>query len=291
MKTLIADKKIAKAALSVQRDEITEHLVYTRLAALCRDPRNAEVLRVIAGEELRHSDYWKDKTGVDVRPNRVKAFFTILLARIFGLTFCLKRMEQNENAAQHTYDALAVRFPEVTKINADESEHERKLLNMLDEERLRYVGSIVLGLNDALTELTGALAGFTLALGGTRLIGLAGIVTGIAAAFSMGASAYLSGRAEGNSRAARSALYTGAAYIITAALLVLPFLLFSNRFAALALTLSIAVFILFIFNYYLAVVKELNFTRRFLEMAFISLGVAALSFGVGFALKGALGVE
>ncbi|MDR2144240.1 MAG: VIT1/CCC1 transporter family protein [Treponema sp.] len=290
MKTLIADEKIARAVLAVQRNEVTECLVYTRLAAVCRDPSNAEVLRIISEEEFDHSKYWKSKTGVDVKPDRVKAFFTVLLARVFGLTFCLKRMEKNEGVARKTYDELVAYFPEAKKISDDEAEHEQKMLNLLDEELLHYVGSIVLGLNDALVELTGALAGFTLALGGTRLISLAGLVTGISAAFSMGASDYLSGKAEGNPRAARSALYTGGAYIVTVVFLILPFLLLSSKFAALAVTLSIAVFIIFIFNYYLATAKELNFVRRFLEMTFISLGVAALSFGVGFILKGLLGV-
>jgi VIT1/CCC1 family predicted Fe2+/Mn2+ transporter len=291
MKTLIADKKIAKAALAVQQNEVTEYLVYTRLAALCRDPRNAEVLRTVGEQEFDHSRYWKSKTGADIKPDRIKAFFTVLLARIFGLTFCLKRMEKNEGVARQTYDALVAYFPEAKKISDDEAEHEQKMLNLLDEELLHYVGSIVLGLNDALVELTGALAGFTLALGGTRLISLAGLVTGISAAFSMGASDYLSGKAEGNSRAARSALYTGGAYIITVVFLILPFLLLSNKFAALAVTLFVALLIIFVFNYYLATAKELNFARRFFEMTFISLGVAALSFGVGFVLKKVLGVE
>jgi VIT1/CCC1 family predicted Fe2+/Mn2+ transporter len=107
----------------------------------------------------------------------------------------------------------------------------------------------------------------------------------------MAASDYLSGKAEGDPRAAKSALYTGGAYIITVALLILPFLLLPNKFAALAITLSVAVLIIFVFNYYLATARELNFIRRFLEMACISLGVAALSFGVSFILKNALGVE
>ena len=46
---------------------------------------------------------------------------------------------------------------------------------MLDEERLRYIGSVVLGLNDALIELTGALAGLTLALQNTQLNLLLGL--------------------------------------------------------------------------------------------------------------------
>ena len=52
--------------------------------------------------------------------------------------------------------------------------------------RLEYMGSVVLGLNDALVEFTGALAGFTLALSDSRLTALTGSITGIAAALSIG---------------------------------------------------------------------------------------------------------
>jgi VIT1/CCC1 family predicted Fe2+/Mn2+ transporter len=153
------------------------------------------------------------------------------------------------------------------------------------------MGSIVLGLNDALVELTGALAGFTLALGETKIISLAGLVTGISAAFSMAASDYLSCKADNDPRAVKSAVYTGTAYIITVAVLILPFLLIPNKFMALGITLALAVFIILIFNYYLSTAKDLDFKRRFGEMTFISLGVAALSFGVGFVLKNVLGVD
>ena len=40
-----------------------------------------------------------------------------------------------------------------------EEEHERELIALIDEERLRDMGSVVLGLNDALVEFTGMLAG------------------------------------------------------------------------------------------------------------------------------------
>jgi len=284
------DKKLFKAALAVQRNEITEHLVYTRLAKMCRNPHNAEVLRTVGKDELSHFSYWKEQTGAEIMPNRFKAFCTILSARIFGLTFTLKQMEKNEGAAQRVYEKLIEHFPEAKKIKEDEEAHEKELLNMLDEELLRYVGSIVLGLNDALVELTGALAGFTLALGKTKLISLAGLVTGISAAFSMAASDYLAERSENNPRAGKSALYTGMAYIITVVFLILPFLLLDSPFLALAITLAAAVLIIFLFTYYISTAKDLNFTRRFLEMILISLGVAALSFGVGYVLKNVLDV-
>ena len=287
---LEVDKAIAKAALNIQHNEITEYLVYTRLAELCKDPHNAEILTTVGKEELAHAAYWEEKTGIEIKPNRFRAFRIILMARIFGLTFTLKQMEKNESGAQRAYAKLIDYFPEVQKIKDEEKEHENKLLNMLDEEKLKYVGSIVLGLGDALVELTGALAGLTLALGETKIISLAGMVTGVSAAFSMAASDYLSNRAENNPRAAKSALYTGATYLITVVLLILPYLLLNNSFTALAITLGTAVLIIFLFTYYLSVAKDLNFIRRFLEMSLISLGVAALSFGVGYVLKIALGI-
>ncbi|MDR2029107.1 MAG: VIT1/CCC1 transporter family protein [Treponema sp.] len=286
-----------KTALKVQRDEITEYSVYTRLAKICRDPHNAGVLRSMGAAEKKHAAFWQSRTGREVKPNTFKAFRTVFLARVLGLTFTLKRMEKSEGTASKQYMGLTAQFPEAQSISREEAEHEQTLLTMLDEERLQYAGSIVLGLNDALVELTGALAGFTLALGETRVISLAGLVTGISAAFSMAASEYLSCKADAGpgqpaaaSRAAKSALYTGGAYIITVMLLILPFLLMPNKFSALGITLSIAVFVIFIFNYYLSIAKDLDFKHRFGEMTLISLGVAALSFGVGWVLKNILDV-
>jgi VIT1/CCC1 family predicted Fe2+/Mn2+ transporter len=249
------------------------------------------VLRAVAEAEKEHAAFWRRKTGVDAKPARFRVALTVLKARVLGLTFTLKSMENTEGSASKHYKTLAAAFPDAVEFSAVEAEHEAELLGMLDEEMLRYVGSIVLGLNDALVELTGSLAGFTLALGSAKMISLAGLVTGVSAAFSMAASDYLSSRADGDERAGKSALYTGVAYIITVALLVAPFLLLSSKFIALGCTLAIAVVIILLFNYYLATAKTLNFRRRFAEMCSISLGVAVISFLIGWALKSVLGVE
>jgi len=214
-----------------------------------------------------------------------------LMARVLGPTFVLKLMEKNEGTGSRLYDHLSVYYPETRKLSEDEARHEKQLINMIQEERLNYVGSIVLGLNDALVELTGALAGFTLALGDTSVISLAGLVTGLSAAMSMAASDYLSSKAEGDETAKRSALYTGVAYLITVVILIMPFLLLSSKFLALGITLTEAVLIIYGFNYYLSIAKDLPFKERFTEMTAISLGVAALSFLIGFGLKHLLGVD
>ena len=69
-------------------------------------------------------------------------------------------------------------MPDAKAIVKDEDEYERQLMNMIDEERLRYVGSMVLGLNDALVEFTGALAGYTFSLQNTRMVAMTGLIMG-----------------------------------------------------------------------------------------------------------------
>jgi len=211
---------------------------------------------------------------------------------IFGFTFGIKLMERGEENAQENYASISNTIPEAVKFQHEEDVHEEQLINMLDEERLRYAGSIVLGLNDALVELTGALAGLTLALQDVKLIALSGLITGIAASMSMAASEYLSTRSEDTSKhPVRAAIYTGIAYIMTVALLVLPYLLFENYILDLIITLITAVLIIAVFNYYISVAKGESFRARFLEMAGLSLGVAIISFVIGYFIRQWLGIE
>jgi VIT1/CCC1 family predicted Fe2+/Mn2+ transporter len=150
----------------------------------------------------------------------------------------------------------------------------------------------VLGLNDALVELTGALAGFTFAFQNTRLVALTGLITGIAAALSMGASEYLSTKTEETFKNLfKASAYTGIAYVFAVVVLILPYLVLDNSYISLGFTLFFAVLIIAFFNYYVSVAKEVPFKKRFLEMAGLSLGVAAVSFMVGYFLRATLGVE
>lgn len=49
--------------------------------------------------------------------------------------------------------------------------------------------------------------------------------------------------------------------------------------------------IILVFTYYISVAKDLNFKKRFWEMAIISLSVAAFSFVIGLLVKEALGID
>lgn len=202
-------------------------------------------------------------------------------------------MEQLEQVGIKDLNEIIKEIPEAKNIITQEEEHEDKLIALIDEEKLKYVGSMVLGLNDALVELSGTIAGMTFALANTKLVALAAIITGFAATLSMAASNYLAERANGSGTAVRSSVYTGMAYLITVVLLVLPYLVLPNEFYMTAFSIMIAIVILIIlcFNFYVSVVQSTNFWPRFTEMAIISLGIAALSFAIGIIAKHVLGVD
>ncbi len=289
--------KTLKIIEAMQQGEVTESLVYAGIAKHCKDPANKAILEKIASDEARHGKLWQKYTGKTVKPNKRRAHWFIFLSRLLGFTFAIRRMENGEDAAQDIYREVAKEIPEAIQIESDEKKHEEELISMLDEERLRFVGAVVLGLNDALVELTGALAGFTMAYGqNIKLIAFSGLITGLAAALSMAASAYLSASADNDKDSKKSAVYTGVAYLITVMLLVAPYLIFgylnvpNGKWYALAIMLSIVILIIAGFNYYISVAKRLKFRRRFLEMFFISLGVTAISFLIGLLVNKVFGI-
>jgi VIT1/CCC1 family predicted Fe2+/Mn2+ transporter len=278
--------------LGFQKNEITEYHIYKRLARKIKSPENSKILADIAEDELRHYNEWKEFTHSDVKPNWLQIWFYYLISRFLGFTFGLKLMERGEEGAQEVYGEVARLIPEAQSIIKDENIHEEALLGMLDEELLQYTGSMVLGLNDALVELTGALAGFTLALQDTGLIALTGSITGVAASLSMAASEYLATKSEESGKdPIRASVYTGIAYILTVIVLIFPYLLFSNIYICLGLTLVLAIMIIAFFNYYISVAKDEPFKNRFFEMAGLSMGVAVFSFLIGFVLRAFLGVD
>jgi len=281
-----------KSLQKAQKNEITEYHIYLKLSSYIKDEHNRKILKQIAREEHQHYDTLKTFTGTDIKPNKLKVIFYTLISLIFGITFGIKLMERGEESSENLYKELANKIDEFNRIANDEDKHEKELIEIIEEERLKFVSSMVLGLNDALVELTGTLAGLTFALKNTRLIALTGLITGISASLSMATSEYLSARTEeDNAQALKSSLYTGGAYIITVACLVLPYLIFSNYVVSLVFTIFAAILIILIFNFYISVAKNLPFKKRFFEMAGISLGVSVISFIIGYLIKLFLGVD
>jgi VIT1/CCC1 family predicted Fe2+/Mn2+ transporter len=286
----ILDQSILRQIRYVQREEITVQEIYSKIAFVMGNSHNSNVLKRIASEELEHYGFWKKYTASDVSPDRLRVLISILLLRILGYTFTLKFL-----ASRHARDVkmdVIEAIPDAETILRKDEAHKKEIIaltDLLDEERFRYIGAIVLGLNDAMVEFIGMLAGLTFALQDSKLIMITVIVAGISASISMAASEYLSQRSEEKSnkrlKPARAAIYTGITYLITVALLLFPFIVIKSPYIALLLTLTIAFIIIFGFTFYLSVAKSLNFRGRFTEMALLSLGVATLSFFIGLGAR------
>jgi VIT1/CCC1 family predicted Fe2+/Mn2+ transporter len=286
MKNVMINERIKREVIRFQKSEITEHVIYKKLAKCTKDPHNKRVLNQLSEEEKSHYDLLKKYSNTEVKPNWFKICRYYCLSKLFGLTFSIKLMEHKERKAQLHYKDLSRAIPVAKKIMKAEEVHEKEIGKLIDEERLHYTGSIVLGLNDAIVEFTGSLVGFALALQKTSIIAGVGLISGIAASLSMGASEYLSVKEEYNGKKPFTAgIYTGLAYFVTVFFLILPFLLFTNPFVSVGFTLLNAVIIIALFNFYVAVVKELSFAKKFFDMFILSFSVAAVSFVIGLLIR------
>lgn len=279
------------AIKTMQMNEITEHIIYGYMAKRASGG-NAETLSRLSAEELKHAEMWGGITNETPKPKSLKILFYRLCGFLFGLTFVINLMEMGEEKAQVEYTKIAQEVPMAAQIFQQEEEHERALYEMVDDERLRYISSMVLGINDALVELTGALAGFTFALGDSRIICMAGFITGSAATLSMAASEYLSKKNDpSEAHPLKAAVYTGFAYMFAVCMLLAPYAMISNPLAALGGCLLSAALVIMLFTFYVSVVRKEPFLPAFGEMIAISFGVAALSFFIGWGAQKALGIS
>lgn len=292
------DKTFMKIIKKLQAGELLEKLVYLKISKNMKDSHDKNILLNIASTEQKHYNIWKQYTQCDVKPNMFIVYWYTLLAKVLGYTFTIKIMENRVNIFNYAMDPVIKKqildkIPHAAAIFIDEEEHEKELIDMIDEEKLQYVGSMVLGLNDALVEFTGSLAGWSFAMQSNKLITLAGLITGISATLSMASSEYLSSKNEGNKNSMKASIYTGIAYLITVVVLLLPYMLLPDNMYTMALIIMIVAVIAIIaaFNYYISVAKNLSFKTKFREMSTVSLSVAAISFIIGLLVKRFLGLD
>lgn len=267
-------------------DEATSAHIYTMLAQRTTSAHNRQVLEAIAKDEEKHAAFWAGHLKAPAAPHMHKVRLFLWLARLFGLSFVINILESMEVDASESYAALSKELPFAKEMLADEKRHEETLAAMVEDDGLSYIGSMVLGVSDAVVELTGTLAGFTLALSSTTMVALAGFITGIAATLSMASSEYLSTKADPNGKSPiKAAAFTGVSYLFTVLLLLAPYVLVSNPLVALGICLAGAAVVIAGFSFFSAVVRKTSFWKGFREMICISFGVALISFCIGWAAR------
>lgn len=280
-------------ALKQQQNEIDDFTIYSMLAKFDKNEANQTIFQKIAHEEKGHYMYLKSFTNEELLPRRLVVIWYLVLARLLGISFTLKFLEKKEEGAKQFYQELIAFDDKAKEVYAQEMHHEIELIDMLHDKKLLYAGAIVLGMNDALVELTGTLSGIALAFDKSLVVGITGLIMGIAASLSMAGSAYLESKENPSQEvdALTYALYTGISYVVTTALLVLPFFVLDTIHSAIAWMFFAALLAILAYNFYISVAKDLAFWKRVREMSYITFGVALISFGIGYAVKHYFGID
>ena len=277
------EEKYERIIKKAQIFEVTECEIYKRIAETAKDPNNKKVLMSLAEGSKKHAEYWGKITGISVEPSKLKVFVYTLIFKIFGKTFGVKLMESSEETAEKIMVEITKKYPEHKWILEEEKIHEQKLIELINENFLNYLRSIVLGANDAMVSTVGTAAGLSVALSSSRLIGMSTLISGATAALSMSASEYLSSLSEKTKRKPVVAgVITGGTYVLIVLILLIPYFFLDQYYIALFITLGIAAFVITLLSFYISIVQQISFKKRLFQNIILSFGIALISFGIGY---------
>jgi len=278
-------RSVAKVRMS---DEFSDYTLYDRLSrTVASGSPFKDVLESLSATEHRHFEFWRKYVpGEEPRLARLKLYWILFLRRFFGLTFATRYLDRHEANVVHEYQGLARLIPDADKpaydeMVADEREHEKAFAMKVESSAVRYIAFVVLGLADALVEISGIHAGWLGLFEKTEIAGLAGVVAGGAASLAMASAAFAQAKQGFSGSARLSAIYTGVSYFITAIILATPYFLTSNMFLALGSSLTLAVIILAITTWYSIVIQQKPFVRDFVEILAILFATTLVVFLLG----------
>ncbi len=269
-------------------DEYSDHTLYDRLSkTVGSDSPFSGVLKELAATELGHYEFWRKYVpGEEPSLGRLKLYWILFLRRFFGLTFATRYLDRHEANVVKEYEGLSRLIPESDKpayeeMVADEKEHERAFALKVESSAVRYIAFVVLGLADALVEISGIHAGWLGLFDKTEIAGLAGVIAGGAASLAMASAAFAQAKQGFKGSARLSAVYTGVSYFVTAVILATPYFLTPNMFLALGSSLTLAVVILAVTTWYSIVIQQKPFFKDFVEILAILFATTIVVFALG----------
>lgn len=294
----VGTARLARDAEAFCKDEYKDYLIYKLLAEREKDERRKAVLEKLARDEYRHYEFWRRFAGdCSTELSRLEARLILLLRKIFGLVFTLKILERGEESTIEAYKNALNEIPEgyreeLRKIIQDEEEHEKRLLGSIEENIVKYMAFIALGLADAIVEVTGVHAGFLGYSTSTLVAGIAGLVVGFSASISMASAAYIQAKEVEGRDPLISALTTGLAYISAVILLALPYFLTESMKIAFSASITVGLLVVAVFTFYSSVVggPERKFLREYSETAGLMMATALGSYFFGVLLRDLFGV-
>ncbi len=192
-------------------DEISDHVTYKELGGHARDARFKKEFLTMAEIEGHHAEFWKEvieSRGGELprRPRVRKLRLTVLrlLQSIMSPVVLISVLELGEAGAFKRYHRFLSEAPlkegEKARLRAiilDELEHEKTFRRQSTGSRATNVRDFVLGMNDGLVEILGAVTGLSAVyVGRPLMVGVSGLIVGIAGALSMAIGAFVSVRSQ-----------------------------------------------------------------------------------------------
>ncbi|HEV2227211.1 MAG TPA: ferritin family protein, partial [Nitrososphaerales archaeon] len=207
---------LLKEAKERMSDEFSDYTLYDRLSKTVKtDSPFAEVLKQLSATEHGHYEFWrKFVPAEEPRVAKLKLYWVLFLRRIFGLTFATRYLDRHEGNVVKEYESIAHIIPDSEKsafdqMVADEKEHENAFAQKIESSTVSYISFVVLGLADALVEISGIHAGSLGFYDRTEIAGLAGVIAGAAASMAMASAAFAQAKQGFKGSARLSAAYTG----------------------------------------------------------------------------------
>src|SRR5579864_1079523 len=295
---LSTNTTLQSVAAESAKDEYTDHMVYKRLAerSHSKNPKMKEILTTLSNTEYKHYEFWKKYApDAKIKADTLAIYITLFLRLIFGYSFAIKYLEKHEATVIRRYKSIKDTIPEADQrefdeMVRDEEEHENTFMEQMQGRYLKYISFIILGLADAIVEISGIHAGSLGIYHSTEITGLAGIVAGAAASIAMASAAYAQAKQGFQGSAAISAVFTGVSYFINAIVLAAPYFFTSSQEIAIGVSIILAIFIIAFVSYYNSVVSQSHFLRDFGELAGIMLGASVALFFFGLLIRSVFGI-
>ena len=276
---------------SMCREEFKAYVVYSVLSKSPFIPRRYRDFLVTASrDEHRHYEFWRSIVGECAGGfSKLKVFVYAAILLFFGLTVVFKLLESGESRAKLDYTLVKNVDPlMVERVIADEEVHEKFFIQSIDESRIKYLGSITLGITDAIVELTGIYTGSLGAFSNNTMAGLIGLIAGLSASISMGVASYTQAKQVGILKPLTASFYTAISYMIVAALLALPYFIVASMLHAFVAMILVAVGVIAYMSFYASVLQGRKYHRELLENTTLVLGVSVLLYMIGSAIRSLL---
>ena len=204
--------EMLELARGFYRDEYADSVLYAQLAKIEKDEEIKKEFLRLSNIESKHAKFWHDFVrghgGELPRPKvgRLSIFGTKLLRRLLGPGAVASLLEMGENSAIQKYFKYLTTYAEgftdeemerIKDVILDELEHEKFFYESKKRFHVENIRDLVLGMNDGLVEILGAVTGLSAVYpNNPQLVGISGLIVGVAGALSMAIGAFISVRSQ-----------------------------------------------------------------------------------------------